>query len=1040
LRVHAIVFVFLASIWLMPPSYGQSPNGTISGLVLDPSGAVIAGAEITIVNDATRLQYSTKTNNEGIYVVPNLPPGSYRLQVSKIGFKTLIKPDITLNVQDALAINFTVPVGAASETVTVKGGAPLVNTESGAVSTVIDRQFVENLPLNGRSFNTLLQLTPGVMIVPASVTAPGQFSVNGQRSNANYFTVDGVSADFGSTISVSPGPSGGGATPAFSALGGTGSLVSVDAVEEFRVETSSFAPEFGRAPGGQVVITTRSGTNQYHGTLFEYFRNDVLDANDWFANSAQNPRPKERQNDFGGVFGGPVISNKTFFFLSYEGLRLRQPETQVIDVPSLQTRAMAIPSAAIYIDAYPLPSSSSASSTNSTVPFTGSYSNSAAMDAGSIRIDHTVNDKLRFFGRYNESPSSTASRQDSLSEILNAITNTRTITAGADVILTARLENNFRANYSTQKAGNTYSLDSFGGAIPPPSMDLVPSPFSVKVAQGIFLPSDAPLFISGRNSNNRVRQIALDDTVNYSVGKHQLKFGIDYRSILTSAAPANFAAAYLLFGSLQQFAASGTADLVEGVLDRPGEALFRNLSLYAQDAWKVGARLTFTYGLRWEIDPAPVGRDDTFLASWQNVSDPAETVLAPAGTSVWHTTYRNFAPRLGLALKLDSKGDFVLRGGWGSFYDLGTGQVAGLLTDFPNSAAKLAFGLPLPLADASAITPTFSLRPPYQVSSFINGFSPNLQLPRSYQWNVALEKSLGSQQTISLTYVGQLGRQLLRVEDESVPNANFGGPFFLTTNSGTSNYNALQVQFRRPVTSGLQALANYTWSHSIDNDSNDFFSVVSRQVISAQNDRASSDFDVRHNIVGALTYNLPNLKNHGAIGALARSWALSGVVQARTGFPINVVSSSIQIPGVTAQTSLRPDLVPGVPVWLRGSQYPGGRALNPAAFDSATPAADGRQGDLGRNAISGFGMTQVDISLTRRFNLTERWNIEFRTDAFNVLNHPNFANPGSNLSFSTFGLSTQMLNHGLSGLGGGLNPLYQVGGPRSLQLSLKLQF
>ena len=226
-----------------------------------------------VVNDATRVQYPGKTNQEGIYLVTGLPPGPYRVQVSKPGFKTIIKPDITLNVQDALAINFTLPLGAISEIVTIEGGAPLVNTESASVGTVIDRQFVESLPLNGRSFNTLLQLTPGVVIAPSSSTSPGQFSVAGQRTDSNNFTVDGVSANFGVGSGGYLGNTGSGSTQSFSALGSTSSLVSVDALQEFRVETSSFAPEFGRAPGGQVFVpVTRRGTNHFHGEVFDYFR------------------------------------------------------------------------------------------------------------------------------------------------------------------------------------------------------------------------------------------------------------------------------------------------------------------------------------------------------------------------------------------------------------------------------------------------------------------------------------------------------------------------------------------------------------------------------------------------------------------------------------------------------------------------------------------------------------------------------------------------------------------------------------------------
>src|ERR1700730_3894992 len=317
----------------------QSPIGAITGQVLDPSGSAIADAGIVVVNDVTGPQFTSKTNDEGIYVLPNLPPGSYRVQVSKVGFKTIIKPDITLNVQDALAINFTLPLGAVSEIVTIQGGAPLVNTESAAVGTVIDRQFVDSLPLNGRSFNTLLQLTPGVVIAPSNSISPGQFSISGQRTSANDFTVDGVSANFGIAPTTVIGASGTGSAQAFSAIGGTSSLVSADDLQEFRVETSSFAPEFGHTPGGHVLLTTRSGTNDWHGSVFEYFRNDVLDANDWFSNNAGQNRAPERHNDFGGSLGGPIHKDTTFIFLSYEGAHLRLQETFIGTVPSESARA-----------------------------------------------------------------------------------------------------------------------------------------------------------------------------------------------------------------------------------------------------------------------------------------------------------------------------------------------------------------------------------------------------------------------------------------------------------------------------------------------------------------------------------------------------------------------------------------------------------------------------------------------------------------------------------------------------------------------------
>src|SRR5713101_5180595 len=251
----------------------QSTNASLTGRIADPSKAVIADAKVAAISAATNFRYEATTTTSGEYYLANLRPGSYRLEIEKPGFKKLIKPDVILHVQDALAIDFEMALGPASETITVESGARLLNTESATVSTVIDRTFVENLPLNGRSFQTLILLTPGVVVTATAFDDQGQFSVNGQRADANYFTVDGVSANFGVTGFIVMVQSASGALPALSASGGTNILVSVDAMQEFRIQTSSFAPEFGRTPGGQVSIATRSGTNAFHGSLFEHFRN-----------------------------------------------------------------------------------------------------------------------------------------------------------------------------------------------------------------------------------------------------------------------------------------------------------------------------------------------------------------------------------------------------------------------------------------------------------------------------------------------------------------------------------------------------------------------------------------------------------------------------------------------------------------------------------------------------------------------------------------------------------------------------------------------
>ena len=1020
---------------------GQSASATISGQVLDSTGAIIVGADVLLANDATGVQYPAKTNRDGIYLLSNLPPGTYRLQVSRIGFKTLIKPDIVLNVQDALAINFTLPVGAASETVTVEGGAPLVNTTSAAVSTVINRQFVESLPLNGRSFNTLLELTPGVVVAPTNsgfANNGGQFSISGQRTSANNFLIDGVSANFGVGPVLGQGTAGTGAAQAFSVLGGTSSLVSVEALQEFRVETSTFAPEFGRSPGGQVILTTRSGTNDFHGGVYEYFRNNALDANDWFANQAGEPRAPERHNDFGAYLGGPVQRDKTFFFLSYEGARLRQPDTLVSDVPSEYARSTVPAPLAPFIDAFPQPNDRIVTPGVFTSPFTGNFSNPATLDAGSVRIDHTFNSHFSIFGRYNDAPSSASVRVNSLNEISETAVDTRTLTLGATMALSPGAANDLRANYSEQSSGLVSRLDGFGGAVPPSLSVLaanLPNPAAASLTFCSLL-DDVSCYNTGPQARNRSTQLDFADDLALTQGAHDLKFGADYRAIFLDLRPSDVGLEYDI-NSVPDFLATSTAGDIFGTFTSSSYILAPSLSLYGQDTWKISSRLELTYGLRWELSPAPSARSGTKIAAWRNVNDPAELALDPFGTSVWNTTYANFAPRIGLAYQLDRKGTLVFRAGWGVFYDLGSDSAAQLGFFFPSNVNSLTDNVPLPLTDAAPYVPALSFSPPYPNDA--HGYTPDLKLPRSYQWNVAVEKSFGGTQALSVTYVGQAGRDLLSQEGISQPNSNFAGFFILTQNGAISNYDALEVEYREPIGNRVQALLSYTWSHSLDDASTDILPTAIGGITSAEN-YASSDFDVRHSFSGAFTLALPAAA-HGAVAhALTNGWSLDGIVVARTGFPFSLYAVAVP-PLITGNPILyaRPDRVPGESLWIPDNAAGGGKSVNPAAFEN--PPA-GEEGTEARNDIPGFGLTQFDFSLDRKFALGDRFNLQFRVDAFNVFNHPSFANPlgyyfGS-LPITTYLSSPSMLNRA-TGLGG-LNPLFQEGGPRSFQLSLKLAF
>jgi hypothetical protein len=1010
-----IVLLCFASLVL-----AQMETASLSGRVTDPQGAVVPHTVIEAIENDTNIKTTTETNDAGLYYLPSLHPGSYRLVVSKDGFRQIIQADVVLHVQDILTLNFGLQIGSVNETMTVTGGTPLVDTESASVSTVIDRNFVESLPLNGRSFNTLLQLTPGVVLAQqTSGSATGQFSIAGQRTSGNNFLVDGVSANFGVAPTAGATGSGAGTGQAFSAIGGTSSLVSVDALQEFRVETSSFAPEFGRSPGGQVILNTRAGTNQFHGGLYDYFRNTVLDANDWFANNVNNPRAPEHHNDFGGFLGGPIQPNKTFFFASYEGARLRQPSTAIVQVPSEYARSVAPSPLAPFLNAYPIPDDRTIISGVYTGQFAGSYSNPFTLDAGSIRIDHVFNDRLSMFGRYNEAPSAAAVRTNSLSELDTTEVNTRTLTIGFTMTVNPHLYNTLRGNYSTQRSSLLFQLDSFGGAAPPDPSTLAPAPLSPASTYVSFYTFDTGVYQSGPNAKNQTNQLNFVDDLSVTKGAHQVKIGVDYRIIFLNLEPFHAFLDYLVT-SVPDFLATGQAD-VYGVAQNSSRYSIQSTSLYAQDTWRMGARLKLTYGLRWEFDPAPAARGGTTLAAWENVNDPTQLALAPSGTPLWATTYSNFAPRIGAAYTLTPSGNLVLRGGFGIFYDLNSGAIAALGTAFPNSEATYTTGASMPLSQPTTYLPVLSTQPPYGDTW---GFSPDLKLPRSYQWNAALEKAFGGKQVATLTYVGQSGRDLLRQEGISQPNNNFTGDFLLTRNNARSNYNALQLQYRRPLADRLQVLLNYTWSHSSDNSSNDTILAVSSAVLSAAKDYASSDFDVRHSFSGAFRFDVPTLHGPRPVSLVARDWSIDSVVVARTGFPFNGQVVTATIAGVYP----RPDLVPGTPIWLSGSQYPGRKALNPSAF---TIPQSGQQGTEGRNDIPGFGLTQADLSLARKFPITEKINLQFRADAFNALNHPNFTNPPAYIGLGpAFLQSTQMLNHGL----GGLNPLFQEGGPRSLQL------
>ena len=1066
----ALVWLLLLGLCGPFSARAQSPTAALAGTVLDEAGAVVPAVNVTVLNLATAVQRHATTNDEGYFAIPLLPPGRYSLTAQRDGFATLEVRNVVLNVNDQLALRIRLRIGEIGETVTVVDGLAGLQ-ESAGVSTVVNRRFVENLPLNGRSFHSLVELAPGTVLTRASFDEQGQFSVNGQRANANYYTVDGVSANFGVSAGAAPGQAASGDLPALTALGGTNNLVSVDALEEFRVHTSAYAPEFGRTPGAQVSVVTRAGTNEFHGAAFNYFRNDALDARDWFANRRGLPKPAIRQNDFGGVFGGPLVRDRSFFFASYEGLRLRQPMVAVTEVPSLAARAAAPAGISPFLDAFPLPNGRETRA--GLAEFAASYSEPARLDAASVRVDAALSNRLTLFGRAAYAPSAVVQRgstvrpgftaqplvNPTLALSLNTLTRvalrTATLTSGASFAVTPRIINEARVNWSRATAATDFTLDSFGGAQPlapslifPAGRTLADAGFQLMIAGGA-----ASNLGAGKNVDNRQRQLNLVNHLSLARRAHQLKFGVDYRRLTPVYSPVQYDQAVAFGGVTGEGGAATAGTALSGVAKSvqvfagagARYPVFNNLSVYGQDAWRATPRLSLTYGLRWELNPPPTearGNDPLVLRGL--LDTPQQIVVAPRGTPLWQTTYKNLAPRFGLAYQLSQAPgrEAVVRAGAGLFYDLGTGQAAQAFGNVaPFVAAKRFTDVPFPLTPEQAAPPPLA---GVQAPAAAVAFDPRLQLPRSYQWNLTLDQSFGSQQTVSVAYVAALGRRLLR--EDAVLNADETFAVIrLTRNAARASYHALQAQATRRLTRDLQAMAAYTWAHSLDDASSDALSrlrpggFVPANVQAGGAERGPSDYDVRHALTLAASYNFPGLQDNSMTNMLLRGWAVDAIFRARTATPVNVFNRADVLGNGLVVELQRPDLLTGVPLYISDPTAPGGRRINRAAFRTQTA---GTQGSLGQNALRGFGVAQLDLALRRQFDLTERLHLQLRAECFNVFNHPNFGNPVGDLSNAQFGQSTQTLARslGTGGIGGGLSPIYQLGGARSLQLAVKLSF
>ena len=990
----------------LSPSAPAQRSAYLYGRILDPSEAAVSDAVVTVVNEETGFRHITESQTDGEYVVSSLRPGIYKVTVRKDGFRTMIRFNVKLEVQQPARADFTLSVGAVQETITVEGSAPLVGQEDASIGIRVFHDEIQRLPLNGRGVLSLLELSPGTNVTPATRGEAGQFTANGQRPNANYFTVDGASANTGVTAGGLPAQATGGVLPAMSAFGSLDSLLPLEAVDEFRVQTSSEGSELGRLPGATISLASRSGTNGFHGSIAYRFRHELLAANDWFANTFGLGRGALRQQDVAPSFGGPIRHDRTFFFLSYQHMLLRGPYVWQQPVPSQATRQAAPDWLQPALNLFPVPNGVDFG--NGLAAWNGRNIRPSQLDSGIVRIDHALTANTALFARYNDSPSS---NEFGSTEVNRLDLRFQSATLGLNLRPSAGLALDFRANESQAVAHSTWT--QIGDAVPS-GCELAPMvsflfPNSVSCDNLVrFSIGGVGQVVTGREGDRTQRQFQIVQSTIWNRSAHSLRFGADYRRIT----PIRRDASGVLSVIADDITATDKRNLWLGqstAINASTEV--SELSLWVQDSWQVSKRVTVTPGLRWEFNPAPAAGDNYFL-------DPSTSTVFPLHRKLWPDSYTNFAPRLGAAWRITKDGRTVLRAGGGLFYDSSLSIATDLINSGPFSVTNIVSGR----------NGLFS-------SILSYGFMPDLHLPRLVEWNVTLDRALSTHDVVSVGYVGSAGHGLIRRElggAGSSPTSLVA----LTTNNGASNYQGLQAQYRRRVMEGFEALVSYSWSHSMDDDSSDAFLLWAGGGANAWRDRASSDFDLRHSINGALTYTFAR-KRTGAARFLG-GWSADTVFRARSGFPISVLENE-QYQGVGLANAFRPNLMPGQPVWVPDGRAPGGKRINAAAFYAADP---GVQGNLGRNSITGFGMSQVDLALRREFRWGEHRSLQVRMEAFNAFNKANFADPIKYLSSPVFGLSTSMLNLmlGTGSPGSGLSPILQTGGARSLQASVRWRF
>jgi hypothetical protein len=1031
----ALLFLMVFSV----PTYAQS-TATLKGTVTDSTGASVPHAKIVIRNQDTGVEWPTQTDDQGNYQQAGLPVGVYRIEISAENFKKTVLTDLKLDVGSTVAQDVKLDLGSVTQETIVTGQAPLVENTTMAQSQVINQRTVQEIPLNGRHFVDLGLLIPGSVTPPQNgfLTFPlrgqGSFAFNtaGQREDTVNFMINGVNLndEVQNQITFQP---------------------SINTVQEFKVDNSTYSAQYGRNSGAIVNIATRSGTNQFHGELFEFFRNDKLDARNFFT---QPPSTKDpfRRNNFGANAGGPILRDRAFFFASYEGVRQRQGLTiSGTQVPTDAQRATVTdPTVVKLLALIPHSNGTLTLPSGTTIAvFNGSATAPVNIDQGTGDLQFNLGQNDRLHGYL-------AIQQDVRQEPTlqgNNLPGWGDTRASRRQIMTIN-ENHIFSPTMANEARLGYNRIHITFA---PNATLNPADFGINngIAAPIGLPQigvSGALNIGGPNGFPQGRgdaTVVFSDTLSWQRGRHSLAFGGEVRRFYNN----NFAQSVGSFGfaadppstpspktSIENFLAGKASSFSVLVGTSDSKILEPAWGIFAEDSFKLRSNFTLIYGLRFDWNSTPSEAANHFV-----VFDPATASLVQVGTNglgeVYNTNNKNFQPRLGFAWDPFNDGKTSVRGGYA------------ILTDQPvtNSVTGLAGNPPFATPSAVNITNGVTFANALTLAA-AGGLAPatinhDFKNPYVQSWNLTVERSFTNTLALSAGYIGAKATHLRIARNINQKGSAVAAPFptlsatspikpsscipvppnppppcpvgnITEVDSGAnSNYNALWLKANKRFSHGLQFNASYTYSKSLDYNSLSSQGVIAQDSFNIHNDYGRSDFDVRHRFVANAIYELPFKGNRFVSG-----WQLGIITQAQSGNPLTLLTSNTAF---TGNQTLRPDVTGTSAITGNPNQW----FASPTVFVFPGTTAAPHFGSLGRNAVAGPNFVNTDFSVIKNTNISERIKTQFRVEMFDVFNHANFGNPSRIIGNAAFGRIT-----------GTRFPTGDFGSARQIQFALKLSF